>query len=84
MQNCFEVSIRTEQSGVKNLGQEESKGLCGTCAHAQPITSQRGSEFSMCLLSKTDPRFPKYPRLPVIECVGYNPQNRPRNLLESA
>jgi len=25
----------------------------------------------MCLRSKTDERFPKYPRLPVRECPGY-------------
>jgi hypothetical protein len=27
--------------------------------------------FSLCRLSKVDPRFPKYPRLPVLECTGY-------------
>lgn len=25
----------------------------------------------LCELSKTDPRFPKYPRLPVLACPGY-------------
>jgi hypothetical protein len=25
----------------------------------------------MCELSKTDPRFEKYPRLPVLACVGF-------------
>jgi hypothetical protein len=25
----------------------------------------------MCERSKTDERFPKYPRLPVLECPGY-------------
>jgi hypothetical protein len=25
----------------------------------------------MCLLSQSDARFPKYPRLPVIVCAGY-------------
>jgi hypothetical protein len=25
----------------------------------------------MCELSKTDPRFPRYPPLPVIVCAGY-------------
>jgi hypothetical protein len=25
----------------------------------------------MCLLHKTDDRFPKYPRLPVETCAGY-------------
>ncbi len=29
--------------------------------------------FYHCLLSKTDPRFPKYPRLPVLRCEGFSP-----------
>jgi hypothetical protein len=31
----------------------------------------RGSEFSRCLRADTDPRFPRYPRLPVLACPGY-------------
>ena len=46
-------------------------GLCDSCRHQRIVRSGRGSEFSMCLLSKTDQRFPKYPRLPVRECSGY-------------
>ena len=46
-------------------------GLCDSCRHQKVIRSGRGSAFSMCLRSKTDERFPKYPRLPVVECCGY-------------
>jgi hypothetical protein len=46
-------------------------GLCRTCAHAKVITTPRGSTFYLCLLSETDPRFPKYPVLPVEQCGGY-------------
>ena len=46
-------------------------GLCATCTHKQEITSDRGSTFVRCSLSDTDPSFPKYPRLPVIQCSGY-------------
>jgi hypothetical protein len=46
-------------------------GLCDSCRNQKIIKSGRGSLFSMCLLSKTDERFPKYPRLPVRECPGY-------------
>jgi hypothetical protein len=46
-------------------------GLCDTCRHQKVIRTGRGSEFSMCLLSREDPRFPKYPRVPVLECSGY-------------
>jgi hypothetical protein len=46
-------------------------GLCDTCVHQKLIRNTRGSTFSMCELSKTDKRFPKYPRLPVASCPGY-------------
>jgi hypothetical protein len=36
------------------------------------MRNDRGSVFLMCLLSKTDPRFPKYPPLPVLSCEGYS------------
>ena len=46
-------------------------GLCDTCKHQKLVRNTRGSVFSMCELSKTDARFPKYPRLPVKRCRGY-------------
>ena len=46
-------------------------GLCSDCLHARRLESARGSVFILCNLSLTDPRFPKYPRLPVISCDGY-------------
>lgn len=48
-------------------------GLCSSCQHAQTITSDRGSTFVWCGLSKSDPRYPKYPRLPVVACAGWKP-----------
>jgi 3-isopropylmalate/(R)-2-methylmalate dehydratase large subunit len=48
-------------------------GLCATCRHARRITSARGSTFLRCGLAAVDPRFPKYPRLPVLACDGYRP-----------
>jgi hypothetical protein len=47
------------------------RGLCATCTHVRIITSDRGNEFTFCNLSKTDDRFPRYPRLPVLACSGY-------------
>ena len=47
------------------------QGLCAVCLHARHIASDRGSVFVMCGRSKTDPRFPRYPALPVVRCVGY-------------
>ena len=46
-------------------------GLCAECVHARRIESSHGSAFYLCELSHTDPRFPKYPRLPVLSCDGY-------------
>ncbi|HEX3278310.1 MAG TPA: hypothetical protein VHR40_07290 [Thermoleophilaceae bacterium] len=46
-------------------------GLCDSCRHQKVIRNTRGSVFSMCERSKTDPSFPKYPRLPVTQCRGY-------------
>jgi hypothetical protein len=46
-------------------------GLCASCEFMQRIESDRGSIFFYCERSKTDPQFPKYPRLPVLHCSGY-------------
>lgn len=47
-------------------------GLCGDCAHARLIDSGR-STFYLCQLAQTDPRFYRYPVLPVMMCPGYQP-----------
>jgi len=49
-----------------------SVGLCTSCKHVRRISSERGSVFFLCRLSAVDPRFPKYPRLPVLSCSGYD------------
>jgi len=54
-----------------SLGGTVSAGLCTRCAHGEIIRSSRGSTFYRCKLSDTDPRFDKYPRLPVIACPGW-------------
>jgi hypothetical protein len=46
-------------------------GLCDTCVHQRLVTTTRGSSFSLCELSRTDPAYPRYPRLPVTACGGY-------------
>jgi hypothetical protein len=46
-------------------------GLCETCQHSRTVVSDRGSVFYLCQLSFSDPRFRKYPSLPVLECPGY-------------
>ena len=49
-------------------------GLCADCQYARPIESAKGSHFLLCQLSECDPRFPKYPPLPVLRCIGYRPK----------
>ena len=46
-------------------------GLCLDCAHGRRVVSGRGSVFWLCGRSERDPGFPKYPRLPVLRCPGY-------------
>jgi len=46
-------------------------GLCLNCRYMRRMESDRGSAFYLCGLSAMDARFPKYPRLPVVRCFGY-------------
>jgi len=57
----------------KSNSPQPNAGLCTRCLHSRRIESARGSVFMLCQLSATDPRFPKYPRLPVFSCAGYQP-----------
>ncbi len=43
------------------------------------IESDRSSVFYLCQRSATDASFPKYPRLPVLQCRGYEPIAEPQN-----
>ena len=45
-------------------------GLCASCLHARVVGGAK-SRFWLCELSRTDARFPRYPRLPVLSCAGY-------------
>jgi hypothetical protein len=40
------------------------------------VTNRRGSTFYRCGRADTDPRFPRYPALPVRACIGYE-EGRP-------
>ncbi|PZR83081.1 MAG: hypothetical protein DLM65_02715 [Candidatus Aeolococcus gillhamiae] len=45
-------------------------GLCASCERARVIRGAR-SQFWMCRLSEVDPRFARYPALPVLRCSGH-------------
>ena len=52
---------------------ETRAGLCATCRHRKENRNDRGSVFVFCRKSESDPRFPKYPPLPVLRCDGHEP-----------
>jgi hypothetical protein len=62
-----------DQSASHHFGVPDPIGLCAICRHARVVQSARGSTFYLCRLAESDPRFAKYPRLPVLRCVGYEP-----------
>ena len=46
-------------------------GLCLTCRHAKLNQTRRGTAYLRCGRSAWDDRLVRYPRLPVIECAGF-------------
>jgi hypothetical protein len=53
-------------------GRGTHAGLCDSCRHQQLVRNTRGSVFSLCRRSRTEPeRYARYPRLPVRRCEGY-------------
>ena len=52
----------------------DSVGLCLSCRWVHTVTNRRGSTFYRCGRADTDPAFPRYPPLPVLQCVGYEKQ----------
>jgi hypothetical protein len=51
-----------------------ARGLCDACRHQRLVPNTRGSVFSLCELSRTDPDFRRYPPLPVLRCGGFEPR----------
>lgn len=60
---------------------DDSIGLCLSCRWMQVVTTRRGSTFYRCGRADTDPRFPRYPALPMLQCVGYE-EGRPEDETE--
>jgi len=46
-------------------------GLCRDCQHAKLNETRRGTAYLRCGRSAWDDRLVRYPRLPVIECAGF-------------
>ncbi|HEX6457167.1 MAG TPA: hypothetical protein VF009_11695 [Solirubrobacterales bacterium] len=56
------------------MAPKPAAGLCDSCRHQRLVPNTRGSVFSLCERSRTDPAFPRYPRLPVLSCPGFEPR----------
>ncbi len=63
----------TDQTDFDPIDLRDPIGLCTTCRHVRVLSNARGSTFYLCQLAEIDPRFDKYPRLPVLRCAGYEP-----------
>ena len=48
-------------------------GLCADCRYARRVTTSRRSVFLLCGRSESEPEYPRYPRIPVVSCKGYDP-----------
>jgi pimeloyl-ACP methyl ester carboxylesterase len=52
--------------------EDDRIGLCAGCRHHETVVSARGAAFHLCRLSFRDPRFRRYPPLPVRQCEGFD------------
>ena len=51
-------------------------GLCEDCRHVRVVAGRQGARYYLCRLAATNPRFAKYPPLPVRWCTGYETTRR--------
>jgi hypothetical protein len=49
-------------------------GLCAACQHAKLNETRRGTAYLRCTRAEWDAALPRYPRLPVSECPGFEPR----------
>jgi hypothetical protein len=54
-----------------------ANGLCDSCRHQRLVHNTRGSVFSLCERSRRDPAYPRYPRVPVFSCPGFEQEPDP-------
>ncbi|MEY9844959.1 hypothetical protein [Streptacidiphilus sp. MAP5-3] len=61
--------LTADASVVAKLGAEP--GLCAACAHVHLNETRRGTAYLRCTRAAWDARLPRYPRLPVLTCSGF-------------
>ena len=57
-------------SDAPHVDPRDPVGLCRTCAFARLVPTAR-STFWLCRRAATDPRYERYPRLPMRACPGW-------------
>jgi hypothetical protein len=60
---------RPPEAAWRKLGAEP--GLCEACRHAKLNETRRGTAYLRCLRAAWDADLPRYPRLPVTQCAGF-------------
>jgi hypothetical protein len=66
------VSPKRPPSGGPEESAADRVGLCAGCRHARVMGNHRGNDFWRCGLSDADPRFDRYPAIPVHRCAGFS------------
>lgn len=66
-----QLNVNRAAQGNSTPGAHGARGLCGGCRWARLVVNRRGSEFLLCGRQRIDPRFRKYPPLPVLSCAGF-------------
>ena len=61
-----------QEDALTQLGADP--GLCWTCRHRKVNQTKRGTAYLRCTRAEWDERLTRYPRLPVLSCVGYEPR----------
>jgi hypothetical protein len=49
-------------------------GLCAACRYPKLNETRRDTAYLRCTRAGWDARLPRYPRLPVVQCAGFDPR----------
>ena len=63
------MADRSADAAWQRLGAEP--GLCRTCLHPKLNETRRGTVYLRCTRAAWDTSLPRYPRLPVVTCPGF-------------